>query len=102
MPHRLSLLFQFLLVQLKALEHSQVNLCDLISIPSGTIKRLRLTDFSTSWIFISIPSGTIKSLASLESNLTNMTFQFLLVQLKAFAVLSCHQIQRYFNSFWYN
>ena len=117
-------LFQFLLVRLKVQEKGLTIAHQHISIPTGTIKRMKPLLLFLLFEVISIPTGTIKSAVSFKWRVTTPEFQFLLVRLKAFhgqrnstniyISIPTGTIKRrrycaisltslcYFNSYWYD
>ena len=80
---RLRMVFQFLIVQLKA-DNGQYFAppSSIVSIPYSTIKSIEDGKFKVEHILVSIPYSTIKSTASRRTSESASSFQFLIVQLK--------------------
>ena len=76
------LLFQYLMVQLKESPAPVSGGLYIISIPHGTIKRAEYTN-ELQKNMISIPHGTIKRKKREEYTYMDLSFQYLMVQLKA-------------------
>ncbi len=74
--------FQFLLVRLKASSVMRRGRLYMISIPTGTIKRVKRCDVEDEVETISIPTGTIKRESCTAREVLYAQFQFLLVRLK--------------------
>ncbi len=73
---------------------------DLISIPSGAIKRTSFFNQLLNMSDISIPSGAIKRQAKFAKLQTVVKFQFLLVRLRVYIEINCQNSETNFNSFW--
>ena len=96
--------FQFLLVRLKVESVYALPDIALISIPTGTIKRITVISSVVSFNIISIPTGTIKRVLGHKHRPKKIPFQFPTGTIKRDTterrLLS--RLYANFNSYWYD